>query len=97
MSAVSKGVKKKDIRNMLRHFGIDHFFDEIHTISQKVKGAKGPTIISVLKRLKIPKKYALAAFRILNFCNALLLSPVLLSDSSARSSIVSQYIRTWIF
>jgi phosphoglycolate phosphatase-like HAD superfamily hydrolase len=59
VSVVHDGVKQKDVEAMLKYFGIDHFFDEIHTVGKKVKGAKGPTVVSVLKRLKIPKKYAL--------------------------------------
>jgi FMN phosphatase YigB (HAD superfamily) len=60
VSAVPKPNGSGDIENAMAYFGLDNIFDEIHAVGMNVKGgAKGPEIVSILKRLRIPKKYAL--------------------------------------
>ena len=52
--------KEADIilNKKITHFNLNNLFDEIHT-ARKYESSKGQTIQRILKRKKIPKKYAL--------------------------------------
>lgn len=46
------------IREKVNHFELDHLFDEVHA-TRPYENSKGEFMVEILKRRKIPKKYAL--------------------------------------
>lgn len=55
--AIPKPTGSRDIERAMTYFGLDNIFDEIHAVGMNVNGGtKGPKIVRILKRLRIPKK-----------------------------------------